>query len=87
MNDQQSPEELDRWLAALANELGIDAATIPVGAILDLARDIAHGVARPAAPLSTFVVGLAAGAGSGSLAELSARASALAADWRGNETD
>ena len=29
--------------------------------MLDLARDAAHGVARPAAPLTTFLVGLAAG--------------------------
>ncbi|WP_448811403.1 NTP transferase domain-containing protein [Agromyces bauzanensis] len=77
----QSPETLDRWLAALATELGIDPASVPVGAVLDLARDVAHGVARPAAPLSTFVVGLAVGAGKGSLAELSARASALADGW------
>ena len=77
----QSPESLDAWLAALAGELGLDPASVPVGAVLDLARDVAHGVARPAAPLSTFLVGLAAGAGTGSIAELSARASALAADW------
>jgi hypothetical protein len=29
--------------------------------VLDLARDAAHAVARPAAPLTAFVVGLAAG--------------------------
>ncbi|GAA1751414.1 DUF6457 domain-containing protein [Agromyces humatus] len=81
-----SPESLDRWLAALATELGIDPATVPVGDILDLARDVAHGVARPAAPLSTFVLGLAVGAGNGSLAELSARATALAEGWSPDET-
>ncbi|WP_136707439.1 NTP transferase domain-containing protein [Agromyces sp. H66] len=82
----QSPETLDRWLAALATELGIDPASVPVGVVLDLARDVAHGVARPAAPLSTFVVGLAVGAGKGSLAELSARATALAEGWSPDET-
>lgn len=82
----QSPETLDRWLAALATELGIDRASVPVGAVLDLARDVAHGVARPAAPLSTFVVGLAVGAGKGSLDELSARATALADGWSPDET-
>lgn len=82
----QSPETLDRWLAALATELGIDPASVPVGEVLDLARDVAHGVARPAAPLSTFVVGLAVGAGKGSLAELSARATALADGWSPDET-
>ncbi len=31
--------------------------------ILDLARDAAHGVARPAAPLTTFLLGVAVGGG------------------------
>ncbi|MEP6461886.1 MAG: DUF6457 domain-containing protein [Frankiaceae bacterium] len=31
--------------------------------VLDLARDVAHGVARPAAPLTTYLVGIAVGRG------------------------
>ncbi len=31
--------------------------------VLDLARDIAHGVARPAAPVGAFLVGVAVGLG------------------------
>ena len=85
-NTPQSPESLDRWLTALATELGVDPASVPAGDVLDLARDVAHGVARPAAPLSTFLVGLAVGAGNGSLAELSARATALADAWSPDET-
>ncbi|HET8895872.1 MAG TPA: DUF6457 domain-containing protein, partial [Protaetiibacter sp.] len=85
-NTPQSPESLDRWLTALATELGVDPASVPVGDVLDLARDVAHGVARPAAPLSTFLVGLAVGAGNGSLSELSARATALADGWSPDET-
>ncbi|SDB84190.1 hypothetical protein SAMN05216410_0372 [Sanguibacter gelidistatuariae] len=54
------PEALDEWLVALASELGLDPALVPTGAILDVARDVAHDVARPAAPLSTFMVGMAA---------------------------
>ena len=40
--------------------------------VLDLAREAAHGVARPAAPLTTFLAGYALGAegGLGRLAEL-----------------
>ncbi|MFD3537893.1 NTP transferase domain-containing protein [Streptomyces sp. NPDC058662] len=50
---------LDQWITAVKNELGID---LPVDTetLLDLARDAAHGVARPAAPLTTFLVGYAA---------------------------
>ena len=33
--------------------------------VLDLAREAAHGVARPAAPLTTFLAGYALGAGPG----------------------
>jgi hypothetical protein len=44
------PDEL-RWLG--------DRET--VGAVLDLARDVAHGVARPAAPVAAFLAGAALG--------------------------
>ena len=42
------PEALDGWVAALAAGLGLDPADVPVGTLLDVARDVAHGVARPA---------------------------------------
>lgn len=51
---------LGDWLAELQGLLGIQD-RINVDAVLDVARDVAHGVARPAAPLSTFVLGLAVG--------------------------
>ena len=52
--------------------------------LLDLARDAAHGVARPAAPLTTFLVGYAAataGGGEQAVAEAVGRARALAERW------
>ena len=49
----------------LAEALGLDPAEIDAQAVLDLARDAAHGVARPAAPVTTFLVGLAAGRAGG----------------------
>lgn len=57
------PSELDDWAARVQAELGLDDLNVDVGAVLDLARDAAHGVARPAAPLTTFIVGLAVGRG------------------------
>ena len=56
---------LDGWVAELATELGLDPGLVERTALLDLARDAAHGVARPAAPLTTFLVGLAAGRAGG----------------------
>ncbi|OIJ91898.1 NTP transferase domain-containing protein [Streptomyces colonosanans] len=74
---------LDEWISAVKDELGIDL-DIDTGALLDLARDAAHGVARPAAPLTTFLVGYAAaqaGGGPEAVAEAARKAVALAVRW------
>jgi hypothetical protein len=52
---------LEEWLAALAEELDVRVSPDVIPAILDLARDAAHAVQRPAAPLSAYVAGYAAG--------------------------
>ena len=54
---------LDSWTATVCAEFGIDPATVDVRRILDLARDVAHQVDRPAAPVTAFLLGLAIGAG------------------------
>jgi hypothetical protein len=56
---------LKEWVQELAEALGLDPAEIDAQAVLDLARDAAHGVARPAAPVTTYLVGLAAGRAGG----------------------
>ncbi|WP_141312646.1 NTP transferase domain-containing protein [Streptomyces spinoverrucosus] len=74
---------LDEWISAVKDELGIDL-DVDTGVLLDLARDAAHGVARPAAPLTTFLVGYAAaraGGGPEAVAEASRKATALALRW------
>ncbi|SEG42982.1 hypothetical protein SAMN05216223_105134 [Actinacidiphila yanglinensis] len=74
---------VDEWIAAAKTELGIDL-DVDTRVLLDLARDAAHGVARPAAPLTTFLVGYAAGrAGGGPDAVRAAaeKAAALARRW------
>ena len=55
------PEALDAWLVAAAAELGVEPDAVRIGTVLDVARDVAHDVARPAAPLSTFLLGVAYG--------------------------
>ena len=55
------PEALDAWAAALRERFGLAEDDVPVSAVLDLARDVAIGVTRPAAPLGAFVAGLVAG--------------------------
>ncbi len=58
-------DPLDAWIGELAAALGVDAAAVDRDLLLDVARDAAHAVARPAAPLTTFLVGLAAGRAGG----------------------
>ncbi|MCW2751360.1 MAG: molybdopterin-guanine dinucleotide biosynthesis protein [Aeromicrobium sp.] len=72
--------DLDEWVAKLAAELGIADLSVDVNQVLDLAGAAAHAVVRPAAPLTTFVAGLAAGLAGGLPADLQAaidRANAL----------
>jgi hypothetical protein len=54
---------VDDWLADVCAALGLDRADLDARLVLDLARDVAHGVARPAAPLTAYLVGLAVGRG------------------------
>lgn len=61
------PEALDDWAAALCTHFGLDRRHVPVAAVLDMTRDVANGVARPAAPLGAFIAGLAAGRTGGDL--------------------
>lgn len=78
---------LEQWITAVKTELGIDVA-VDTKTLLDLARDAAHGVARPAAPLTTFLVGYAAAHAEATgadpaqaVAEASRKAAELALRW------
>lgn len=72
---------LEAWVQALATELGVDLDVVDVSAVLDVARDSASSVGRPAAPLTTFLIGYAAGSGSSDLVESMRRTRALADGW------
>jgi len=54
---------LQEWTAVVCRDLGIEGLDQAHAqqVVLDLARDVAHGVARPAAPVTAFLLGLAAG--------------------------
>ncbi len=54
---------LDKWIDAACAELGIDQAVVDQRAVLDLAREVAHRVDRPAAPVTAFLLGIAVGGG------------------------
>ena len=50
---------LEEWMTTVCAELEV--AEPDATMVLDLARDVAHAVGRPAAPLTSLIVGLAAG--------------------------
>ena len=66
------PRTLDEWVVELAAALDLPAGSAEVALLLDLAREAAHTVARPAAPVTTFLVGLAAGRAGGQPADVAA---------------
>lgn len=70
------------WLDAVQTELGIDVA-VDERLLLDLAREVAHTVERPAAPLTTFLLGYAAGRrGDAAVAEAATKVAQLSALWQ-----
>jgi len=74
----EADQELAAWVARACAELGL--APLSVGerdAILDLARDVAHNVTRPGAPVTAFLLGVAVGRGA-DLEEARSRLVALA---------
>jgi hypothetical protein len=70
---------LNRWLLSLATELGISPDDVDIAEVLDLAKIAAHSVARPAAPVTTFLAGLAAGRAGGTRADIQATIRAASA--------
>ena len=52
---------MDDWVTAACAELDLDPAQVPVPTVLDLARDVAHQVLRPGAPVSAYLLGVAVG--------------------------
>ncbi|SCE75787.1 hypothetical protein GA0074696_0663 [Micromonospora purpureochromogenes] len=71
---------MDDWVMAACAELGLDPAEVPVPTVLDLAKDVAHQVLRPGAPVSAYLLGVAVGRGADPTGA-AARLSALAATW------
>jgi hypothetical protein len=58
----ESPDELTDWTTALAAALGVQD-DVPTIELLDVTREVAHGVTRPAGPISTYLIGRAVAQG------------------------
>lgn len=79
MDDQQTVR-VARWIEEISDDLGLSA-PVDVDTILDVAKVAAHSVERPAAPVSTYLLGLAVAQGA------DARAAADAIARRAREFD
>ena len=77
---------MSEWVAAVCAELELELADpdATATAVLQLTADVAHGVARPAAPVTAYLIGLAAGRStdpSSTTSDLAARLGARAKAW------
>ena len=64
MTPSGTARSLSEWVTAVALELGLEEAlTDPeaVDVVLHMTADVAHGVSRPGAPVTAFLIGVAAG--------------------------
>jgi Domain of unknown function (DUF6457) len=71
---------LEEWIEEVCGSLDIDSSEVDVDGLLDLSRDVAHGVERRAAPVTTYLAGLAVGAGADA-SDVTAKIAALAEGW------
>jgi len=75
---------MQEWINAVKIELGIEESP-DVNLILDVARDAAHSVRRPAAPLTTYLLGYAVARGA-NLQESVKKIEHLAEGWKSEES-
>lgn len=83
-----APQQTERvnlhdWIDEVCDVLDLDV-ELDEALVLDLAREVAHNVERKATPITTFLLGVAAGrgnAGPESVEALAAKVEALAHAW------
>ena len=81
---------LDDWIMRTATDLDLPPDSITAdlrGELLDLTRDVAHGVARIAGPLTCYLIGVAVGRGAPPHAALATLKTALASVPASTPTD
>lgn len=74
---------MDNWIAAVKNELNVTVA-VDVDSLLLLARHAAHSIERPAAPITTYLLGISVANGM-DFDEAVQKISVLAKNWSAAE--
>jgi 3-dehydroquinate synthetase len=69
----------EEWIDELCEVLSIDPNDLDIDGLLDLSREAAHAIERRAAPVTTYLVGVAVGAGA-DLDEVTSKVSGLLRD-------
>jgi Domain of unknown function (DUF6457) len=80
---------MHNWITAVTDELSLQGVEVTDGLmkeILAVARDAAHNVERPAAPLTTYLMGIAVAQGADP-ADVARRVGQLAENWSAEQTD
>jgi len=72
---------LEDWIDAVCADLGLDRAVVNERTVLELARQVAHQVDRPAAPVTAFLLGVAVGSGQ-PVDQAAGRLLALSESWQ-----
>jgi hypothetical protein len=74
---------MDRWIMTVSADLGLNREAADARVILDMTRDVAHNVDRPAAPVTAYLIGVAVGRGM-PLTHAAKRVREMAAAWPGH---
>lgn len=86
VNGSEAMDQITQmWMSRVATLLDVDPHEVLITELLDLTREVAHGVERKSAPLTTFLLGYAAGKDSLTPQEvrnLIATVSAAVSEWQ-----
>ena len=77
---------IDRWVLAVSEDLGLSPNPADTRTILDMTKVVAHNVDRPAAPVTSYLVGIAVGRGM-TLSRAIDHVTGLASSWPGQSEE
>ena len=81
-------DDIADWTSSAGAELGVDAGQAGIAEVLAVARDVQRAVAKPAAIVAVYLLGVAVGRGAdrgeaaAQLADLAEKWSGTTCDWR-----
>ncbi|WP_159621230.1 DUF6457 domain-containing protein [Ruania rhizosphaerae] len=77
---------IDAWVQHVCTQLDVHPGLVDLRPLLDMTRDVAHQVDRPAAPVTAFIAGIAVASG-GDARVVAERISELAHAWKSEQQE